>query len=81
MSSARADFSGSVFFHAESVASLMACSTLRIRASNSPIFARGTLPAASQRSAMSSQALRAASTFVIGSKPPASARISASSRR
>ena len=47
-----------------------------MRASNSPILARGTLPAASQRSAMSSQALRAASMSLIGRSFSASARIS-----
>ena len=47
------DFSGSERRHCSSSTPRMACSTLRIRPSSSFIRSRGTLPAASQRSAMS----------------------------
>ena len=72
MSSARADFSGSERRHCSSSTARMACSTLRIRPSRSFIRSRGTLPAASQRSAMSRKACLAASRSVTGSSASAS---------
>ena len=53
MSSARADFSGSVRRHWSSSTPRIASSTLRSRPSSSLIRSRGTLPAASHLSAMS----------------------------
>ena len=74
MSSARADFSGSVRAHWASSTPRMACSTLRMRPSSSFIRSRGTLPAASQRSAMSRNASLAARRSVTGSSASASTR-------
>ena len=74
-SSARADFSGSERFHWSSSTPRISCSTLRIRASRSFIRSRGTLPAASQRSAMSRKAFLAASRSCTGSSASASTRI------
>ena len=74
MSSARADFSGSERRHCSSSTPRISVSTLRIRPSSSFIRSRGTLPAASQRSAMSRKAFLAASTSVTGSSASASTR-------
>ena len=74
MSSARADFSGSVRAQRSSSTERMACSTLRIRPSRSFIRSRGTLPAASQRSDRSRNAAFAASRSVTGTSASASTR-------
>ncbi len=75
MSSARADFSGSLRLHCSSSTARMACSTLRMRASRSFIRSRGTLPAASQRSARSRKAFLVASRSFTGTSFSASTRI------
>ena len=74
MSSARADFSGSVRRHFSSSMPRIAVSTARIRSSRGRILSRGTLPIASQRSAISRMARFAASTSVTGTRVSASAR-------